>query len=167
VRRALLALAGPGRLLYVTPNEALRRRVLTVFDQTFQITWALQAVAVAVAVLGVISTLTTLVLQRGRELAVLRAAGARRAQVRTMVLAEGAVLGGAGSLLGCAAGLALALLLVHVINRQYFGWTIRFVLDPWVLVRAVALMTATATLAGLAPAQLAARRVPADAVRVE
>jgi putative ABC transport system permease protein len=167
VRAAFVRLAGPGRLLHVTPNQALRKRVLLVFDQTFQITWALQTIAAAVSVLGVISTLTTLVLQRRRELAVLRAAGALRSQVRTLVLVESGVLGAAGSLLGCLAGFGLALLLVHVINREFFGWSIRMTVDPWVFVRAVVLMTLTATLAGLAPARLAAGRATAGALRVE
>ena len=72
VRTAFLALAGPGLLLHVTPNQALRRRVLDVFDETFRITWVLQTIAVVVSVLGVISTLTTLVLQRRREFAMLQ-----------------------------------------------------------------------------------------------
>jgi putative ABC transport system permease protein len=167
VRTAFVRLAGPGRLLHVTPNQVLRKRVLLVFDETFRITWALQTIAAAVSVLGVISTLTTLVLQRRRELAVLRAAGALRGQVRTLVLVESGVLGAAGSVLGCVAGLVLALLLVHVINRQFFGWSIRMSVDPWVFVRAVALMTLTATLAGLVPARLAAGRATAGALRVE
>ena len=167
IRAAFVRLAGPGRLLHVTPNSELRKRVLLVFDETFQITWVLQTIAVFVSVLGVISTLTTLVLQRRRELAVLRAAGALRGQVRTLVLVESGVLGAAGSLLGCAAGIVLALLLVHVINRQFFGWSIRMSVDPWVFVRAVVLMTVTATLAGLLPARLAAGRATASALRVE
>ena len=167
VRAAFVRLAGPGRLLHVTPNQQLRRRVLLVFDQTFQITWVLQTIAVFVSVLGVISTLTTLVLQRRRELAVLRAAGALRGQVRTLVLVESGVLGAAGSALGCVAGYVLALLLVHVINRQFFGWSIRMFVDPAVFGRAVVLMTVTATLAGIVPARLAAGRSTAAALRVE
>ncbi len=167
VRRAFLALAGPSRLLHVTPNQALRDRVLVVFDQTFQITWALQGIAVLVAALGVVSTLTTLVLQRAREIGVLRAAGATRGQIMQMVLTESGLLGLAGSLLGCAAGMVLAVLLVHVINKQFFGWSIRFTVDPWVFVQATALMVATALVSGLLPARLAAGRVAADAVRVE
>jgi putative ABC transport system permease protein len=167
VRAAFVRLAGPGRLLHVTPNQALRKRVLLVFDETFQITWVLQTIAVFVSVLGVISTLTTLVLQRRRELAVLRAAGAQRGQVRTLVLVESGVLGAAGSVLGCVAGFVLALLLVHVINRQFFGWSIRMSVDPWVFVRAVSLMTVTAIFAGLVPARLAAGRATAGALRVE
>jgi putative ABC transport system permease protein len=115
----------------------------------------------------VISTLTTLVLQRRREFAVLRAAGARKRQVRTLVLVESAVLGPSGALLGCVAGLALAWLLVHVINREFFGWSIRMTVDPMIFVQAVALMAITATLAGLVPARLATGRATAAALRVE
>lgn len=167
VREAFLKLAGPGRLLHVTPNQELRRRVLAVFDETFRITWALQAIAVLVSVLGVVSTLTALVLQRRRELATLRAVGAKRAQVRTLVLAESALLGLSGSILGCASGLVLALLLVHVINRQFFGWTIQLTLSPGVFAGAVLLMTLTATLAGLLPARLAVAGHAAGALRTE
>lgn len=167
VRSALLARAGGKLVLQVTPNAALRRRVLTVFDQTFQITWALQAIAILVAVLGVVSALTTLILQRGREIGVLRAAGALRAQVRRMVLAESALLGLIGALMGCACGFVLALLLVYVINRQFFGWTIRLSVDPAVFAQALALLVVSAVLAGLVPARLAASRVAAEAMRVE
>ena len=167
VRREFLALSGPGRLMNVTPNQALRQRVLTVFDQTFQITWALQGIAVMVAVLGVISTLTALVLQRGREIGVLRGSGATRGQIRRMVLAESGLLGLTGAALGCVAGLVLALVLVQVINKQFFGWTVRFTLDPWIFAQATALMVVTSLLAGLAPANLAATKVAAQAMRVE
>jgi putative ABC transport system permease protein len=154
-------------VLYVTPNQSLRRRVLIVFDQTFQITYALQGIAIAVAVLGVISTLTALILQRGREIGVLRAVGALRRQVRKMVLVESGLLGLIGSLLGCVCGLALSLLLTYVINKQFFGWSIRLTIDPWIFVQAVGLMVATAIAAGLGPARLAATRVAAEAMRVE
>ncbi|MFN8586974.1 MAG: FtsX-like permease family protein [Candidatus Eisenbacteria bacterium] len=167
VRAAFLALCGPGRLMHVTPNQDLRRRVLAVFDQTFQVTWALQGIAVLVAVLGVVSTLTALVLQRAREIGMLRANGATRAQVRRMVLVESGLLGLTGSLLGCMAGVVLAVLLVQVINKQFFGWTVRFQLDPGVMVQAVALMVVVATLAGLVPANLAASRAAAEAMREE
>ncbi len=167
VRNAFVALAGPNRVLHVTPNQDLRRRVLAVFDQTFRITFALQFIAVLVAVLGVVTTLTALILQRGRDIGVLRAVGALRRQVWSIVLVESAILGLLGSLLGCAAGWVLALLLVHVINRQSFGWTIRMTVEPGVFVQAVALMVVTAVLAGLGPARFASDRVAAEAMRVE
>lgn len=167
VRREFLALAGPDLVLHVTPNQDLRRRVLTVFDQTFRITFALQFIAVLVAVLGVVTTLTALILQRGREIGVLRATGALRSQVRRIVLVESGILGLLGSLLGCAAGWVLALLLVHVINRQFFGWTIRMEVEPLVFAQAVALMVGTSLVAALGPARFASDRVAAESLRVE
>lgn len=167
VRSKLLALAGPDLMLGVTPNRALREGALKVFDQTFQITWALQGIAILVSVLGVIGTLTALIMQRGRELAVLRAIGARRAQVQKMVVTESIAIGAIGSLLGCVCGVCLALILVYVINRQFFGWTIRFSLDPWLFVQAIAVVVVTAALAGLVPARLAVQRVAPEAMRIE
>ena len=166
-REAVIAAAGPELSITATPNQVLRRRVLQVFDQTFQVTWALQLIAIVVSVLGVTGTLTALVLQRGAEIASLRAAGARRAQVRTMVLVESGLIGGIGALLGGVAGLALALLLVDVINKQFFGWSIQFTLEPWVFVQAFVVMVVAACLAGLGPARLAAGRGAAQAMRTE
>lgn len=154
-------------ILYVTPNQALRSRVMKIFDQTFSITYALESIAIIVAVLGVISTLTALILQRGREIGILRAVGALRGQIRKMVLVESALLGLIGSLLGCACGIALAVLLTYVINKQFFGWSIRLTVDPWLFVQAVVLMIITAILSGLGPARLAATRVAAEAMRSE
>ncbi|NOT33330.1 MAG: ABC transporter permease, partial [Candidatus Eisenbacteria bacterium] len=167
VRQAIFAAAGPSTFLSATPNQALRARVLEVFDQTFRITWALQAIAVIVSVLGVVGSLTALILQRAREIGILRAVGAARSQVRTMVLVESGLLGAVGALLGCAAGVVLALILVHVINKQFFGWTVRWSLDPWIFVQAVTLMIVTSTLAGFLPARLAAGRLAREALRME
>jgi putative ABC transport system permease protein len=163
----VLALAEPGTWLNVTPHRILRQRVLRIFDQTFRITWALQAIAVLVAVLGVFATLTALVVERARDLGVLRAVGALRSQVRTIVLVESGLLGGIGALLGCGLGVVLALLLVHVINRQFFGWTIQFAFAPGVLVQAVALMVIASLVAALAPARRATLRSPGEAMRNE
>jgi ABC-type antimicrobial peptide transport system permease subunit len=61
----------------------------------------------------------------------------------------------------------LSLLLIHIINKQFFGWSIRLYVDPWLFVQASGLMVAAAVLAGLGPARLAATRVAAQAMRVE
>ncbi len=154
-------------VLYATPNRALRARALRIFDQTFQITYALQGIAILVSVLGIITSLTALIHQRGRELGILRAVGALRRQVVRMVVTESALLGLIGSLLGCICGVALAALLVYVINKQFFGWSIRFYLDPWLFAQTIPEMVVAAALAGIWPARLAASRVAAEAVRAE
>jgi len=167
VRRQVLAAAGPDLMIDATPNRVLRERVLSVFDQTFQVTWGLEVIAVLVAVLGVIGALTARVLERRREIGVLRGIGALSAQVRRIVLVEAGLIGFAGAALGCVAGFALALLLIEVINRMYFGWTIRLHVDPWVFARTLGLVVVTALIAGWGPADAAARRPAALAMREE
>jgi putative ABC transport system permease protein len=84
-----------------------------------------------------------------------------------MVLVESALLGLIGAVMGCVCGMALALLLTYVINKQFFGWSIRLTVDPWLFVQAVVLMVLTAIASGLGPARLAATRVAAEAMRVD
>ena len=123
--------------------------------------------AFVVALLGVITTLTALILQRGREIGVLRAVGALRRQVHKMVLVESGLLGFIGAVLGSVCGVALSILLIHVINKQFFGWSIRMTVDPWIFLEAMVLMVVTAMIAGLGPAHLAVTRVAAEAMRME
>lgn len=167
LRQQVLDAGGPNLVLNATPHQELRARVLEVFDQTFQVTYALQSIAILVAVLGVAGTLTALILQRGREIAVLRAIGASRAQVQGIVLVESGLIGLFGAVLGCVCGLALAMILIHVINRQYFGWTIRVQLEPRMFLQTLPVLVVSALLAGIGPARRAASRVAAEAMRMD
>ncbi len=151
--------------LVVYSNRALRDEALTVFDQTFAITYALQFVAVVVAAIGVANTLAALVVERGREIAILRAIGATADQVRKMTLVQAGLIGLASELLGIVAGLLLSAILIYVINRVSFGWTIQFTLAPEVLATSALLVMATALAAGLAPANAAARRRIVDVLK--
>jgi putative ABC transport system permease protein len=153
--------------LRVRTNATLRTLVLKIFDRTFAVTYALEAVAIAVAVLGVFNTLTALVLERRREIGLLRVLGASAARVRRAVRYEAAAIGGLGIALGLASGAAMALVLVNVINRQSFGWTIAM-RWPWAfLAGALALVFATTLLAAARPAGLAAATDVAAALKEE
>ena len=151
----------------VAPNSELRRNAIAIFDRTFAITWALEAVAIVVAMLGAANSLLALVLDRRRELGLLRYLGASTAQVRGMILTEAGLLGALAILLGLALGFALSLLLIFVVNKQSFGWTIQFHL-PWALLGgALALVWLVTVLAGIYPARMATRLDPLDAIREE
>jgi putative ABC transport system permease protein len=133
--------------------------VLRIFDSTFAITYALEIIAIAVAMLGVAATLLTLVLERRRELSMLRLIGAARRQVQRVVVIEAALIGAISQILGLVVGLALSVLLVYVINVQSFGWTIQFRV-PWLFLAQVSVLVVVATaVAGLYPARQAARLV--------
>lgn len=117
------------RLLALSHAD-LRRGILRIFDDTFALTYALEGVAVVVAVFGIISTFLVLIMDRERELALLQALGASRGQIMGTVLVESGLASFLSYIIGAAAGSLLALLLILVINRQAFGWTIRLFFTP-------------------------------------
>ncbi|OFV82529.1 MAG: hypothetical protein A2Y78_06785 [Acidobacteria bacterium RBG_13_68_16] len=166
-RDTLLSALGGRFLVEALLNKELRDEVVRIFDRTFAITRALQAVAVAVAVLAVLTVLFALLGERRRDLALLRAVGGSRAQVAAVVAAQAALLGLTGAVGGLAIGLAIGLVLVKVVNLQSFGWTLRF-LPPWSALAATALLVTVACfVAGLAPALAAVRMHPSEDLREE
>ena len=159
VRGEMLASLDEGHRAFIFSNRTLRNEVLRIFDSTFAITYALELIAIVVAMLGVAGTLLTLVLERRRELSLLRLTGADRKQVRRMVIIEAALIGAVSQGIGLTMGLALSLVLIYVINVQSFGWTIQFHLPTAFLIQAtIAVIVATAV-AGIYPARRAAQLV--------
>ena len=156
VRSRLLGQLGAAHRAFIHTNRSLRAEVLRIFDATFAITYGLEAVAILVAVLGITSTMITLMIERRRELATLRQLGAGRRQIRGMVMIESAMLGIVGQIFGVLAGFALALILIYVINVQSFGWTIQFHVPVAFLLQASALLLVVTTLAGAYPGRLVA-----------
>jgi putative ABC transport system permease protein len=102
----------------------IHRRSLEIFDRSFAVTYALEAVAVAIGLAGVTSSFAALAWSRRREFGVLRFLGMRRGEILSMLALEGAATGALGALIGLVAGVAISLVLVHVVNRQSFHWTL-------------------------------------------
>ena len=138
-----------------------------VFDRAFAITVALQLLATVVAFVGVLSALLSLQLERTRELGILRASGLTRRQLWGLTLLETGLMGGTAGLLALPAGLALALVLIYVINLRSFGWTLQLQLSPATFVQAFGVALLAALLAGIYPAWRQANMVTADALRGE
>ena len=166
VRRAIAG-AAPEAAVRIATNGELRGQVLRVFDQTFEVTYALEVIALAVAMLGIANTLAALILERRPELAMLRFIGASRGQIRRIVVVEAGVVGVLGSAIGLALGLVLSVLLIYVINFQSFGWTIQFALPVGFVLQSLALVLAATLAAGFYPASLALRIDPIRAIRAE
>jgi putative ABC transport system permease protein len=161
------AAARPGEELFVRSNRALRQTTLAVFDHTFEVTAVLRLLALLVAAFGVMSALMALELERTRELGVLRALGFTAGQVARLVVVETALLGLLAGVLAVPVGGALAAVLVFVINRRSFGWTMDLVLAPGALALAPLLGLVAGLLGGLYPATRMARISPAEALRDE
>ncbi len=143
------ALAGRG--LRVVENRALRSQALRVFDRTFAVTGALRLLAVVVAVIGVWSALMALQVERTRELGTLLALGLLPRQLWGLTLVETGLVGLAAGLLSLPVGLALAWVLVEVINVRSFGWTMPLHVPALVLVQALLLSVGAALLAAVYP----------------
>ncbi len=166
-RASLEALFGPGSAVAVVSNRELRTRVLDIFDQTFAITFALELIAVIVSAFAVVNTLVASTMERQAELGILRAVGLGRGELGRLVRVEAGLIAGAASILGVAVGFVLSLILVFVINRQAFGWTIQYHVPPEALVTAAVLAVGTALVAATWPARRAAATPIAQAVRYE
>jgi len=166
IKRAILR-AVPRPDLLVFSNAGLKAHVLRIFDQTFAITYALQAIAVIVAILGVASTLGASVIERRREIGIVRALGFTRGQVARTVGLEAGLLGGLAALLGLGAGMLLSLILTFVINKQSFGWSIQFHVPLARIAGYLLLGVAAAVAASFWPAWQATRTAIGEAVRYE
>ena len=166
-RASLETMFGPKYHAFAVTNREIRTAVMRIFDQTFVITYALLAIAIVVAVLGIINTLTALILERTRELALLRVIGMTVAEVRRMIVLESAILGLVSTVIGIVMGYALSWILIYVINKQSFGWTIEFHTPLRIVVLSSVITLVAATLAGLAPARLAGRIDLAAAIKSE
>jgi putative ABC transport system permease protein len=116
--------------LAIFTNVKLRAEVLRIFRQTFAITYALEVIAVLVAVVGLALTLTSVLLDRRVELTTLRALGFTRRELAGAAALEGGVVAAAAVAGGLVLSVALGWLLIYVINKQSFGWTLGFAV-PW------------------------------------
>jgi putative ABC transport system permease protein len=136
----------------VARPATLRRFALTLFDRSFAVTYLLEAVAILVGLAGVAATMSAQTIAREREFGMLRHLGLTRGQLTTMLAAEGAIVGLTGALAGIGLGLALAQVLIHVINPQSFNWTMATRVPVGTLLGVAAALTGaaagTAVLAG-------------------
>jgi putative ABC transport system permease protein len=121
-QRLRAALAGEPVL--VRTNRTLRAEVLAIFEQTFAVTRLLEAMGLVVAVAGIVLTLLTAARERRAEVALYRTLGATRVQTFAVFAGKGLAIAVLGVALGGPGGAALAWVLVRLVNRDFFGWTL-------------------------------------------
>jgi len=167
LRRRILAAAQGRYAMSISTNRDLRREALRIFDRTFAVTRALEAIAITVAVLGIANALLASVVERRRSFGLLKAIGASGGQIRRATLVEAFLTGGTGALAALAAGGAFAWLLLEVINPQSFGWTVAPAVPAAALAGAAGLVLAAACAAGILPGRIASAVDPAAALAEE
>ena len=157
VQQAIRDLAGresdAAGLLEFASTQEIRATSLRIFDRSFAVTYWLQAVAIAIGLFGVAASFSAQVLARRKEFGLLAHLGLTRGQILAVVAGEGAAWTVIGSAAGLALGLAVAVVLVHVVNPQSFHWTMDLLVPWWRLLA----LCAAVVLAGTATAWLAGR----------
>ena len=148
--------SGAAGLVELASVRQIRATSLTIFDRSFAVTYWLQGVAIAIGLFGVAASFSAQVLARRKEFGLLAHLGLTRRQILTVVAGEGAAWTVIGAIAGVALGLAVSVVLVHVVNPQSFHWTMDLRV-PWGRLAAlcgavVAAGTVTAWLAGRAAA---------------
>ncbi len=153
--------------LLVRANASLREDVMEVFDRTFAITAALRILATLVAVIGILSTLSLLQIEKQRETGVLKAMGVTGKELWRLVLLETSLMGLVAGLLAAPTGFVLAIILIDVINLRSFGWTILLSVNPLAFLLALMIALGAALVAGILPAIHMNRLSAAEAIRYE
>ncbi len=153
--------------LVIVSNKELRDQIMNIFDQTFQITYVLEAIAILVAFLGILHSSSISVLFREKELGILKALGALPNQIRRMILIETTLMGLLSFVWGGIAGTLLSLILIFVINKQSFGWTIPFHWSWVIYLQTLGIIVFGSILSGWIPAGMAVRKSTQEMIREE
>ena len=153
--------------LFVSTHRELREAVVKIMEQSFVVNYAVEIVAIVVAIFSVINTLLASVLDRTREIGVLRAIGATRAQIRRIVLLEAAWMGVLGGLLGLFAGTIMAYHHVVYNTKVLTGWTFQFYYPYDVALFSIFAAVLLCLAAGYGPAKSAASTPIVSAIGYE
>jgi putative ABC transport system permease protein len=162
---ALRARFARGDSLEILTSTALRERSLRIFDRAFAITYALEAIAVLIGLAGVSFAASSTALARRAEFGVLRHIGMLRRQIIGVLASEGLLLSGFGVLYGLTLGGMLSLVLVYVINRQSFNWSIDLAVPLWELVLLSAVLMTAAAVTAVWSGRAATSQAAVQAVR--
>jgi putative ABC transport system permease protein len=127
----------------------------------------MQLLTTVVAFIGVLSALLSLQLDKQREFGVLRAVGLTIKQLWRLVLFESGLLGAAAGLLAMPTGFGLALILIYIINRRAFGWTLQLNLEAGPFIEAFLVAVLAALAAGILPTWRISKQAAADVIRSE
>ncbi len=166
VARQLREILQPLQVVVVS-NSELRAQSLVIFDRTFRITAVLQTLVTLVAAFGVFGAVLAQQLERAREYALLRLTGFTPGQLRALIGAQAGLMSVASIALALPVGWVLAWLMIHVINKRSFGWTLQMTVPPGVLGQAAAVALVAALLAAIYPAVRATIAPPGAALREE
>jgi len=153
--------------IIIRSNLAIKEASISVFDRTFVVTEVLRLLAIFVAFVGIVSALMSIQFERRAEIALFRVLGLTPQEVWLVVSGETGLIGVIAGILSIPLGLILAVILIYVINRRSFGWSIDITLEPMLLLQSVLLAVTAAMIAGMIPAFKMSKSNPVSVLREE
>ena len=142
--------------LFISTHGELKNAVVHIMEQSFVVNYAVEIVAIVVAIFSVINTLLASIVDRTREIGVLRAIGATQGQVRRIVVMEAAWMGLLGAVLGLSAGSIMAYHHVAFNTKLLTGWTFQFYYPYGIAALSIVAAVMLCCVAGFGPAKQAA-----------
>lgn len=167
LKKAISRAIGNGAEVEIRSNAELKAAALEVFERSFAITSVVHALSIAVAFVGVLSALMAMQMERSTEFGTLRAIGFTPTQVWLMFTTQTGMMGIAAGLLAVPLGLIQGAVLIFVVNRRSFGWSMDMEIYPMMLAQAVVIAAAAALLASVYPAFRMSRSSPAEVLHEE
>jgi putative ABC transport system permease protein len=167
VKRQILEKYAGVRQVFVLNNDELRAYILRITDQWFGLTYIQVAVAVLVAILGIVNTLTVSITDRRRELGVLRAVGGLKTQIRRTIWLEALSTGAIGLILGFALGAVNLYYILEIVRRDVAGMRLEYLYPLTVTLVVAPVILGAAFLAAIWPAETAVRGRLVEALEYE
>ena len=167
VRDEIVKSFGIDRKLFVLPARDFKNEIRKVIDQGFAVDHAINIITILIACLGIIVTLLASVLERTREIGILRSIGMLRRQVSRLVIIESMLLGIIGGALGAGAGIIIGWMSLEGFLKADYGASMQYHINYASIVWALALSTLLAALAGAYPARRAAKTNIVEALAYE
>ena len=167
VKRQILARYAGQRQVFVASSDDLRQYVLGITEQWFTLTYVQVAVAVLVAIFGIVNALTVSITDRRRELGILRAVGALNGQVRRTIWIEALAIAVIGITLGWALGAINLYYVLEIVRQDVVGIRLGYEYPTLVAVAVLPMMLAAAFVAAIWPAESSVRGSLVEALEYE
>jgi putative ABC transport system permease protein len=153
--------------LSIVNTRELRQASLEVFDKSFALTYAIQLIAIIISLIGVVNTLLILVLEKKRDISILRYLGGGWDDIRNVMVLSAGIVGLAGLVLGGLMGPVISTAIIHAINKISFGWEVGLRI-PWGYLAPLSIVLFLVTLAaGFIPSQVARKIDPKNFISFE
>jgi putative ABC transport system permease protein len=157
----------PVYALEIMNNQELRDKIMDIFNKSFAITYAIEFISIIVSLIGVINTLLALVLEKKREISIVRYLGGSWRQIKQTLILSAGIVGASGILLGISMGLLMSSIFIHTVNKVSFGWKIVFEVPLVSLTALMGVLFLTTIFAGYLPSRVARNIDPGKFISFE